>query len=170
MAIGDVSLKRGSSVAITISPENVATSSTRVAGVESNAITTGDPVIDYLVAGKWTAGTSPTVDTFVDVWVYASQDDTPDYPDTIDGTASAETLTSENVRNAALKLAATIRIDNTSDRTYHVAPFSVAALFGGVLPKYWGLFIAHNTAVNSNSTAGNHEWHYTPVYAAIAQS
>lgn len=170
MAAGDVTISRGASVAMTISPENVATSSTRTAGVESTAVTTGSPVIDYLVSGKWTAGTSPTVNRQVDVWVWGSFEDTPTYPDVIDGTASAETITSENVRNSAMSLAATIQVDNTSDRTYWVHPFSVAAHFGGVLPKTWGIFISHDTAVNSNSTAGNHAWWRTPVYANVAQS
>ena len=27
---------------------------------------------------------------------------------------------------------------------YYIQPFSVASLFGGVMPKFWGLFLAHN--------------------------
>jgi hypothetical protein len=170
MAAGDVKRVLGSDATITIAPENVASSTTRVAGVESTAIAPSDPVLDCIVEGLWTAGTSPTVDTFVDVWVYASFQATPVYPDTIDGTASAETLTSENVRNAGLRKAATIRLDNTSDRAYRIAPFSIASLFGGQLPKAWGLFITHNSGVNSHATSGNHVWKYTPVYANVAQS
>lgn len=170
MAAGDVTLKRGASAALTITLASLATSSTRTAGRESTAITTADPTIDYLLAGKITTGTTPTANKQIDIWVYGSHDDTPDYPDVIDGTDSAETITSENVRNAALRLAHVIQVDSTSDRTYYFGPFSVAALFGGVLPKTWGAFAAHDTAVNLNATGSNHELSATPVYANVAQS
>lgn len=170
MAAGDVTLKRGASAALTITLASLATSTSRTTGRESTAVTTGDPVIDYLIGGKITTGTTPTVGKQIDVWVYASQNDTPDYPGVLDGTDSDETIVSENFRNAALRLAASIIVDNTSDRTYHFAPFSLAALFGGVLPKAWGVFVAHDTAVNLNSTGSNHAIEYTPVYASVAQS
>lgn len=161
------------SATITIAPENVATSSTRTAGVESTVISNvSNKFVDALVSGKWTAGTSPSASKQVDIWVYAPISDdlssSVTYPDVIDGTSSAETMTSENVRNSAMKLAASIVVDSTSDRVYSVAPFSVAALFGGVLPTRWGLFISHDTAVNSNSTAGNHAWSYVGVKWDIA--
>ena len=64
---------------------------------------------------------------------------------------------------------ATMLVDaTTSDRTYWFAPVSVAALFGGTLPKYWGAFITHNTGVNLNSTGTNHVISYTPAYETIA--
>jgi len=37
-----------------------------------------------------------------------------------------------------------------------------------VLPKRWGLFIAHNTGVNSNTTAGNHVWKYQGITYTVA--
>lgn len=156
------------SATITISPENVATSSTRTAGVESDVISNISNLYDdVLVSGQWTAGTSPTVSKQVDIWVYAPQSDdlasTVTYPDVFDGTASAETVTSENVRNSAIRLLASILVDATSNRVYYLAPTSVAALFGGHMPSRWGLFITHDTAVNSNSTAGNHLWKYLGV-------
>lgn len=168
MASGDISLKYGASATITITLASLATSSNRTAGQESNAVTTTAPITDYLVSGKVTTGTSPTVDKIIDVWVYAELDDSHAYPDVFDGTDSAETVTSENVRNSALRLACSIRVDNTSDRTYYVAPFSVASLFGGVLPGRWGLFVTHDTAVNLNATGSNHAFKYTPIYANVS--
>jgi hypothetical protein len=153
------------SATITIAPENVASSSTFAAGVESTAISNlSNLFADALVSGKWTAGTTPTVNTHVQIWVYAPISDdltTPAYPDAIDGTSSAETMTSAGVLRGALRLAATLDVDSTtSNREYPCAPFSVAALFGGRMPTRWGLYISHNTGVNSNSTAGNHSWSY----------
>jgi len=170
MAVGDVSQKFQASAAFTISLASLGTSSTWVAGRESTAITVSGLVTDYLVGGRITAGTSPTVSTVINIYVYGSTNDSPTYPDGITGSDSARTLTSENVRNAAIRLGATIVIDNTSDRVYWIAPFSVAALFGGALPNRFGLFVAHNTGVNLNSTGGNHVLNYTPVYYNVAAS
>lgn len=167
MASGDVTLKRGTSVALTITLGSLASSSTRVAGRESTAVTPADPVIDHLVGGKVTVGTAPTVNKQIDVWVYAELDDAPAYPDTITGADGARTLTSENVRNAALVLARSIQVDATSDRLYYIAPFSVAELFGGKLPGHWGLFVTHDTGVALNATGSNHVLKTTPVYANV---
>jgi hypothetical protein len=170
MAAGDVTLKRGSSGSMTITLASLATSATRVAGREGTAIATAEPAIDYQVGGKITTGTTPTVGKQIDIWVYASVTDTPDYPDVFDGTDSAETVTSENVRNAALKHLHTIVVDATSDQAYWFGPLSIADLFGGHLPKHWGIFVTHDTAVNLNATGGNHVISYRPVYANVAAS
>lgn len=163
---GDILHEWGSSAAYTITLTGLATSSTKVAGRESTAIshTTADP-LDYLVGGKITTGTTPTVSKTIDVWVYGSIDDTPTYPDVFDGTDSAETVTSENVRNSALKLLASMMVDATSDRSYWFGPSGIAQLFGGGLPKNHGLFVVHDTAVNLNATASNHAISYTPIFA-----
>lgn len=169
MSAGDVTLKRGSSAALTITLASLATSSTFVAGRESTAISTGEPTIDYLLAGTIMVGTTPTAGTQIQVWAYGSFSDTPTYPDTIDGSDSAETITSIGIRNAALALAAVMDVDaTTSDRAYYFAPRSVAALFGGVLPKTWGIWVTHNTGVNLNATGGNHVISATPVYMNVA--
>jgi hypothetical protein len=168
-AVGDVKQQFGASAAFTMTLASLASSATWVAGVESTAITSGD-VVDYLIGGKVTTGTSPTVSTLINLYVYAGVNDTPLYPDVLDGTDSAETFTSVNVRTSAIVWAASSVIDADSDRTYWFKPFSLAALFGGVIPKNWGLFLAHNTAVNLNATGGNHALYYTPVYFNVAQS
>lgn len=167
MASGDVTLSRGASVALTCTLASLATSSTRTAGRESTAIATASPTIDYLLGGKITAGTTPTAGKVIDVWIYAAVEDDPIYPDVFDGTDSAETCTSENVRNSSLRLAASIPIDSTSDRTYWFGPISIASLFGGVVPSHWGVFVTHDTVVNLNSTGGNHALYATPVFANV---
>lgn len=154
----------GTRTTITIAPENVASSSTFVAGVESGVIdNTTDKFVDVLVSGLWTSGTTPTANTQVLIYVGALRDDTV-YPDVFDGTSSAETVTSAGVGRGFLKLAAVLDVDsNTTGRAYDCGPFSVAKLFGGVMPPKWFLFITHNTGVNSNTTAGNHVWKYLGV-------
>ena len=56
----------------------------------------------------------------------------------------------------------------TSDIGYAFAPFSVASRFGGVMPKYWGLFVTHNTGVNLNATGGNHVFSYNGIKYDVA--
>lgn len=169
-AAGDVKQQYGSSVAMTITLASLSSSSTWTAGREGTAIATSGTVVDYLIGGKITTGTSPTISTVINVYVYAAVNDTPLYPDVLDGTDSDETITSENVRNTAVVLACSIIVDNTTDRTYWMRPVSLASLFGGVIPAHWGVFVAHNTGVNLNSTGSNHALYYTPVYFNVAQS
>lgn len=162
------------SVTITISPENVASSSTFVAGWESTAISNISNLdLDHQVAGVWTCGTTPTINTQVQIWVVAPTTDnlagTVVWPDVFDGTSSAETVTSAGVLQGLGRLAAVLNVDSTtSNRAYACAPFSVAALFGGFLPSQYVIFITHNTGVNSNSTSGNHVWAYLRVQATVA--
>lgn len=149
---------------ITITLASLGSSATFVAGRESTVIdNTTNRYIDALVGGLITVGTSPTADTFIHIWVYAAYTDTPTYPDVLDGTDSAETMTSEGVRDSVLKLGASIRVDaTTSDRGYYFQ-FNVASLFGR-MPDKWGLFIAHNTGVNLNATGSNHDIDYMGIH------
>lgn len=157
------------SVAVTITLASLATSSTRTGGAESDAISNRTNLdLDHRIGGRITTGTSPTVSKQIDIWIVPSRkyvSSTPTYPDVMDGTASAETWTSENVRNAGGQLLKSIIVDNTSDRSYDFAGLSVAALFGGWLPGEYVVFVSHDTAVNLNSTGGNHEIYYERVQA-----
>lgn len=169
MASGDLQIKYGTSAALTITLGSLATSSTRTAGRESTSVTTPDGVVDYQIGGKIKTGTSPTVNKQIDIWIVAAYSDgggTPVWPDVFDGTDSPETVTSENVRANAMKLLTSIYIDNTSDRDYPFGPINLSSIFGGVgcIPKYWDVFVAHDTGVNLNSTNGNHEIIATPIY------
>lgn len=168
--MADVKIAYGNSAVLTEAMEGLATSSTFVAGWETTAVdNTSNKYLDYILAGKVTVGTTPTISTEIRIYVYGSIDDTPTYPDVLDGTSSAETFTSAGIRDASLKLAAILSVDaTTSDRTYWMAPVSIASLFGGVVPKFWGVFVTHNTGVNLNSTASNHILSYTPVYETVA--
>jgi hypothetical protein len=166
--MSDVKIAYAASAAITITLASLATSSTRVAGRESTAINnTSNKYLDYLVAGKVTTGTSPTDAKQIDIWVYASFEDSPTYPDVLDGTDSDETMTSAGVLAGACVLAASISTNNTSDRTYWIAPFSVAALFGGRMPKHFGIFVTHDTGVNLNSTGSNHAFWQTGIFETV---
>lgn len=156
--------------AITISLASLASSSDWTAGRESDAVDNStNKYVDALVSGKVRVGTTPTINTFINIYIYAQHDDTPTYQDVFDGTDSAETVTSAGVLAGVVKLLGSLFVSaTTTDRDYFLAPTSVAQLFGGVLPKRWGLFVAHNTGVNLNSTGGNHEFKYTGIKFDVA--
>lgn len=143
--------------AITIDLANLASSATFVAGRESNEIdNTTNKYVDAVVSGSISVGTTPTANTVIGVYVWGADTSLATTAiDTLDGTDSAETLTNVGVLGA-LRIGVTINVPaTTSDVAYPIVPFSVAALFGGVMPKFWGIFVSHNTGVNLRNTAVN---------------
>lgn len=157
------------SAAITITLASLATAAAKLVGRESTAVSNAtNKYVDALVGGKITVGTSPTTAKTIEVWVYGAVNDTPTYPDVLDGTDSDETFADLGSKLSALRLAKVISTNGTSDQTYWVAPFSVAQLFDGVMPTHWGLFVTHDTGVNLNATGGNHEFKYTGVKYDVA--
>jgi len=152
-----VTISYSSNTAITMDLANLGTSSTFVAGRESSQVdNTTNKYDDAIVSGQISVGTTPTANTVIGVWVWGADTSLATTAlDVLDGTDSAETLSNVGIL-ASLRLGASINVPaTTSDLAYLVLPFSVAALFGGVLPKFWGLFVAHNTAANLRNTAVN---------------
>jgi hypothetical protein len=154
--------------AITISLASLTTSATWIAGRESTVVSNASNLyLDYLVSGQVTVGTTPTVNTEIRVYVYAPLkvvSSTFSYPiaTTTMLTGSDAAATFEANQLVKLRLADAATVIATSDRAYSFN-FSIASLFGGVVPIKWGLFVSHNTAVNLNATAGNHWFHWTGI-------
>lgn len=151
---------------LTITIASLASSTGRLAGRESTVVdNTSNKYVDVLVTGQITTGTTPTVSTGIEIWVYNPIDlNTSTYVYPI-ATATALTAadaaaTFEVNQKNQLKLGASILVNATSDRKY-LFSFSIAQLFGGLMPLKWGIWISHDTAVNLNSTAGNHWITYT---------
>jgi hypothetical protein len=165
--MADLKLAYGTASDLTITLASMATDTNLLTGRESATIdNTTALVLDYLVSGKITAGTSPTASRSIEVWAVGSWDGT-NWPDVFDGTESAETITSADIKASICRSVAVMATANTSDRTYHFGPVSLAAAFGGVLPPKVVLFITHSTGVNLNSTAGNHQVRLQPVFQTI---
>ena len=149
-----------SNTTITMDLANLGSSSTFVAGRESSQIdNTTNKYMDALVSGFVSVGTTPTANKTISVWVWGSDTSLAITPiDVLDGTDSAETLTNSGILLSLRPLASIFVPAATSDVQYPVLPVSVAAQFGGVMPKFWGLYVAHDTvaalrnnAVNTNS-------------------
>ena len=166
--MADIKTAYGTASDVTITLASLASDTNLLAGRESTAIdNTSTLALDYLVSGKITAGTSPTASRQIEVWAVGSWDGT-NWPDVFDGTESAETITSADIKAAACRLLAVMATANTSDRTYHFGPVSVAAAFGGVVPPKFVVFVVHNTAVALNATSGNHQIRLQPTYETVA--
>lgn len=142
--------------ALTITLASLPTDANLLVGRESTAIDQKDTTdaIDVVLGGKFTTGTSPTAARQFEVWAYGSYDDT-EFTASATGSDAALTVTAES--KTLMRLVAIIPTHSTSDTTYKWGGFSLARVFGGVLPPQWGVFVTHNTGVNLNSTAGNQE-------------
>jgi hypothetical protein len=165
--VADIKLAYGTASDATITLASLASDTNLLAGRESSEIVnTSTLALDYLVSGKITAGTSPTASRSIEVWAVGSWDGT-NWPDVFDGTDSTETITSADIKASTCRLLAAMATANTSDRTYHFGPVSIASAFGGVVPPKFVIFVVHNTGVALNATAGNHQIRVQPVYETV---
>lgn len=146
---------------------SLAASSTWVAGFASAAVdNTSNLYVDALLAGRFKAGTTPTAGQ-IQVWVGAVLNDTPTYPDVFTGSAGAKTVTSQDIRNSIMNIGAGMITDTTTGRVYEFAPFSVASLFGGIMPNIWWVWVTHSMVAALDSSAGGQCW-YTGVKYTVA--
>jgi hypothetical protein len=150
----------GSVGTLTMTLASLASDTNLLAGRESTAVdNTSDLAIDSIVGGFVSTGTTPTASKQIEIWAYGSYDGTT-YSGGCTGSDANLTFASEKT---SLRLLAILPTDNTSNHKYEWGPFSIAAAFGGTMPRKWGIYIVHNTAVALNATGSNHEVKYTPV-------
>jgi hypothetical protein len=138
-----------SNTAITFDLSSLATSTSFLSGRESTQIdNTSTNYVDAIVNVKGItshASTAPTVGQYIGIWVWGADTSLATTGiDTLDGTDSAETLSHGAVLNSLRFAGAPTVTLATAALVYYNMPFSVASLFGGVMPKFWGLYVAHN--------------------------
>lgn len=143
------------SAPITNAISALATSATWVAGYESATIDNStNKDLDILVSAKVTVGTTPTINTVIEINSVSMQDDT-NWPDVFDGTTSAETVTSVGVKNGICLPYDFLNVDaTTTNRIYYITKRSTAALYAGICPDKSVLFTAHNTGVALKTEVG----------------
>ena len=141
----------------------LATSSTLVAGVTSATVdNTVNRFADYLVNGQiTTSATTPTANTTIVVYVFAAlsvRNGVYTYPvatsTAVTDTPAAATFTANQIGN--LKLGAVSAVDALASTTYSFGPFSIAQLFGGIVPPRWGLFVTQSSA--QSLASGSFSW------------
>lgn len=144
-----VTITYSANTAITFDISSLGTSATFVAGRESTEIdNTSNQYVDCLVNVDGITGhasTAPTIGQEIRLYCWGADTSLATTPiDVLDGADSAETLGHVSVLNS-LRLAGITSVSvATAGLLYYIQPFSVAALFGGVMPKFWGLFLSHN--------------------------
>lgn len=155
MAAGDVKLAYAASSNQTVTNLNsLASSATHLAGWESGAIdNTTNLYTDYRVTAKITVAAAGLSAGEIRLHLVAPLDDTT-WPDVFDGTESAETVTDSEIRDAICKLGEVTQTDTTASRVYYLDLPSVAAVFGGNLPKKFVIFLTHSTGA-ALASSGN---------------
>lgn len=145
----------GANTAITMDLSNL--SSSTLVGRESNEVDNSSAkYVDVLVRGNFTVGTTPGITGGLAVYVWgADAAASATNLDVLDGVDSAETFTTTSLGATVVLGSFTSVLVATSDTKYQVRPFSVASLFGGVMPKYWGLFVTQNTGSALKTDAAN---------------
>jgi hypothetical protein len=165
--MADLKLSYPAASDLTITLASLASDTNLLTGRESATLdNSANLYLDYLISGKITAGTSPTAARSIEVWAVGSWDGT-NWPDVFDGTESAETVTSADIKASVCRLIAAMATAATSDRTYPFGPVSLASAFGGTLPPKVVLFVTHSTGVALNSTAANQQIRIQPVYQTV---
>lgn len=154
MASGDIKEAYAASSNQTVTNlHSLATSSTFLAGWESGLIdNTTNLYLDYSVTAKITVGAAPTAGE-IRIYLVEMLDDST-WPDVFDGTESAETVTSTEIRDAICLLAASTATTSTASRVYYLDCPSVKSVFGGKTPAKFVVFITHNT-VQAIAASGN---------------
>lgn len=136
-------------IAIAIDLSSLGSSATFVAGRESTEI--DNTSLNYMnalvncngVVGH--ASTAPTIGQVINLYCWGADTALGTTPiDVLDGADSTETLGHVSVLDS-LAFAGSAQVTvATAALTYYFKPFTVAQLFGGVMPDFWGLFLAHN--------------------------
>lgn len=171
MATTSVNYSSNTTITCGLASTPLASSASFVAGRESNEIdNTTTKYNDALVQGKVTVGSTVTANTTIAIYVWGADTSLASVPiDLLDGVDSDETLGNTGVLYSALRLGTAIQvIATTANFTYNFAPFSVASKFGGVMPKYWGLYVTHNTGSALNATSANHSFSFNGIKYDVA--
>jgi hypothetical protein len=134
--------------AITFDISSLATSATWAAGRASTQVdNTSNNYTDALVnVINITGGASaPTIGQTINLYVWGANTSLASQNiDVITGTDGNFTLGSASILQSLRQVGSASVTVATGSLKYVILPFSVAQQFGGILPKYWGLYLAHN--------------------------
>lgn len=153
MAAGDVkkAFLASSNLSVT-SLHSLPSSAAYTAGWESAVIDhSSDLVLDDRLTFRFTTHASNRQAGAIRIYLFQTLDDTPTYPDVMDGTQSTETLTDDEERDAFAILAREIIVDNTASAVYDTIVPSVKAVFGGNMPDKYQIYITGNATTTTTA-------------------
>ena len=171
MAVGDVLQKYAAFSTLTQTAlDALASSSTHLSGWESDAIDNSSAgYLDYEINAVLQVESAGLSVGELRMYLVAELNDSA-WPDVFDGTQSAETVTSSDIRDAICVLAAVTATDTTASRTYALQCPSARAVFKGNLPRKFVVFITQSTGAALESTADPNQVYVRGSYANVAQS
>ena len=151
----------------------LANSTTTLASTAAATTSTDANIVDAIVQVKIVGPVTMTASAITNilVFVYASLDGVSGWYSGVSSGSSNETfdgtdktvVISTNGNN--LKFAGNISLHTTSSGssiTYQSTPFSISNIFGGIMPKKWGIVIMNNSSKTLPSSG--HDVRYTEVY------
>ena len=145
----DIKSKFATAAAFTITLASLTNNSARQSTEIDNAT---NLYLDALIGGKITSGAASTSSTgLVAIYAFASADDQTNRTENAGASDAAITLTSPT----NLRLVGIVNVVANAT-TYRFGPFSVAAAFGGILPKYWGIVVVNLSGGTLDADAGDH--------------
>jgi hypothetical protein len=157
--MGNITVSYGTPTAVGITLTSLASSAT--AGQASDPVVNSSSYLDALVFVRTKASGTPGNDKCLYVYAYGSLDEaSPQYPDRVPGWNSAVTFDNPT----QLRLIGIVNIP-ASGVSYQAGPFSVAAAFGGILPKRWGIAVRNYSGMTLSGTASDHDVKYQGVLA-----
>lgn len=152
---------------------SLAASSSYIAGWGSATVDNTSALdVDHLVSAKFTITSSNNQAGEVRIYIIPLLDDS-NYPSVSSGTVGTEgavAFVDTEERDAAAVLARTLAVDASTGAVIFSAAFSVASLFGGVLPKKYTVFVTGNAATSTNAqfAASGNQVTYKGVYYTVA--
>lgn len=159
-----MALNYGTSTSITIGSAigGLANSTTSVVQTEAVTTPTTNNIVDCIVRVTIKGAGTVASPFAANVFVFGSEDGTT-FPDDATATVTTGALTlSANGSNLTAKFLGQVAVPTAA--SYDSQPWSIAAAFGGILPRKWGLIIQNQTGASLDATASNHTASYTPVY------
>lgn len=101
-------------------------------------------------------------DAYAYVYAAGTVDDGTTWPDTVTGADAAITLNA----TTQLRLLGAVWLGAAST-TYKAGPWSLASVFGGVVPAEWSIVVKNNCGVALSATEGDHKKLYQGIQSQI---
>ena len=169
MATGDIKIAYAASGAQTqTNLDGLSSSATHVAGWESGAIDNSTNLYtDYIVNAVIKVASAGLSAGEIRMYFVAELEDSS-WPDVFDGTESTETVTDTEIRDAICRLGAITATDTTASRLYYLQCPSVAAVFGGTVPRKFVIFITQSSGAALETTGDPNQVYVKGVYNTVA--
>ena len=141
----------------------LASSASFTTGWQSTVIQNTAGYIDCLVNSLVLTGNAsiaPAVGAYIGIWLAGANVSFAGQPiGGLNGTDSACVLSYASTLNSLRFVGPATAQVATAGLPYYIQPFSVAQQFGGIMPKFWNLYVAHNLGANLNALANRFSYY-----------